>query len=109
VGVRVGVAYSRNILALLTRLRNLNLKSQIYNFRDIRVHIYDFLKFVGVENFFLSQSIGIDENNLKLNYGAKKPGVRRKLRKVLWWTYHPLGRNDEARGIGMTRCQRCMP
>jgi len=32
-------------------------------FRDIRVHIYGFLKFVGVENFFLGQSIGIEENN----------------------------------------------
>jgi len=50
VGVRVGVAYSRNKLALSTRLRNLNLKSQFfifYSFRDIRVHSNDFLKFVG--------------------------------------------------------------
>jgi len=38
------------IIALRTRLRNLNLKSQFFNldsFRDIRVHIYDLLKFVG--------------------------------------------------------------
>jgi len=51
VGVRVGVAYSRNKLALRSRLRNLNLKSQTStfdSFRDIRVHIYDFFfKFVG--------------------------------------------------------------
>jgi len=59
VGVRVGVEYSRNKLALRTRLRNLNLKSQFSifdSFRDIRVHVYDFLKFVGlkvgVANFF---------------------------------------------------------
>jgi len=52
VNVRVGVAYSRNKLALRTRLRNLNLKSQFSifdSFRDIRVHTYDFLKFVGVK------------------------------------------------------------
>jgi len=49
VGFRVGVAYSRKKLALRTSLRNLNLKSQfsIFNrFRDIRVHMYDFVKFV---------------------------------------------------------------
>jgi len=49
-GVRVGEAYSRYKLALRTRLRNLNLKSQFsifYGFRGIRVNIYDFLKFVG--------------------------------------------------------------
>jgi len=43
------VAYSRNKLALRTRLRNQNLKSQysIFDtFRDMRVHIYDFLKFM---------------------------------------------------------------
>jgi len=48
-GVRVGVASSRNKLALGTRLRNLNLKSQFPifdSFRDIRVQIYDFLKFM---------------------------------------------------------------
>jgi len=36
------------------------------SFRDIRVHIYDFLKFVGVKvgvAIFLGQSIGTDENN----------------------------------------------
>jgi len=51
VGVRrVGVAYSRDKLALRTGLRNLNLKSQFSicdSFRDISVHINDFLKFVG--------------------------------------------------------------
>jgi len=50
VGVRVGVAYSRGIFALRTRLRNLNLKSQFSifdNFPDIRAHFYDFLKFLG--------------------------------------------------------------
>jgi len=49
-------------LACHTRvIRNLNLKSQLsmfYSFRDIRVHTYDFLKFVGVKvgvaNFFRS-------------------------------------------------------
>jgi len=48
----VGVAYSRNKFALRIRLRNLNLKSQFSifgSFRDIRVHTYDFLKFVGVK------------------------------------------------------------
>jgi len=52
VGIRVGVAYSRNILALRTGLRNLNLKSQFpifFSFRDIRVHTNDFLKCVGVK------------------------------------------------------------
>jgi len=60
VGVRVGVAYSRKKLALRSRLRNLNLRfpfSIFDSFRDIDVHIYDFLKFVGVKvgvaNFFL--------------------------------------------------------
>jgi len=50
VGVRVGVAYSCNKLTLRTRLRNLNLGSKFSifdSFRDIHVHIYDFLKFVG--------------------------------------------------------------
>jgi len=56
VGVRVGVAYSRRKLtlrtrlrnpkhALVTRLRNLNLKSQFSifdSFRGIRVQTYDF-------------------------------------------------------------------
>jgi len=48
--VRVGVAYFRNKLALRTRLRNLNLRSHFSifdSFRDIRVHTYDFFKFVG--------------------------------------------------------------
>jgi len=46
----VGVAHSRNKLALRTRLRNQNLKSQFpifHSFRDIRVHMNDLLKFVG--------------------------------------------------------------
>jgi len=41
------VAYLRNKLAQRTKLRNVNLKSQFtifYSFRDIRVHINDFLK-----------------------------------------------------------------
>jgi len=56
------VAYSRNKLELRTRLRNPNRKSQFSifdSFRDIRVQMYDFLKFVGglwvkvgVANFF---------------------------------------------------------
>jgi len=57
-GVRVGVAYSRAKLALHTKLRNLNLKSQFLifdSFRDIRVPIYDFLKFVGGERFDLTR------------------------------------------------------
>jgi len=69
----VGVAYSCNKLALRTRLRNLNLRSHFSmfdSFRDIRVHIYDFSKFVG--GFWALkwawQSIGIDESNtLQLN------------------------------------------
>jgi len=43
-------AYTGNKFTLRPRLRNLNLKSQFsifYIFRDIRVHIYDFLKFAG--------------------------------------------------------------
>jgi len=50
-----------------------NLKSQFSifdSFRDIRVHIYDFLKFLGGSwalkwawQTLLGQSIGIDENN----------------------------------------------
>jgi len=73
VGVRVGVAYPGSKLTLQTRLRNLNLKSQFsifHSFRDIRVRIYDFLKFlVGswalkwAWQTLLGQSIGIDENN----------------------------------------------
>jgi len=50
VGVKAGVAYLRNKPALRTRLRNLNMKSQFSifdSFRDIRVHTYDFFKFVG--------------------------------------------------------------
>jgi len=71
--VRVGVVYSRNELALRLRLRNLNQKSQfsIFDiFWDIRVHIYDFLKFVGglrafkwAWQSFFESSIGIDETN----------------------------------------------
>jgi len=50
VGARVGVAYSGDKLALRSRLRNLNLRSPFSifdSFRDIDVHINDFLKFVG--------------------------------------------------------------
>jgi len=46
----VGVVYSRNKLALRTRLRNLNLLSQLsvfHCFPDIHVHSEDFFKFVG--------------------------------------------------------------
>jgi len=60
-------------LALRRRLRNLNLRSHFSifdSFRYIRVHIYDFLKFVGglwafkwAWKTFLGQSIGIAENN----------------------------------------------
>jgi len=56
VGVRVGVAYSRDKLAVRIRLRNLNVRSQFsifYSFRDIHVQIYDFFevcgRFVGVK------------------------------------------------------------
>jgi len=70
----VGVSYSRNKLALRARLRNLNLRFQFSifdSFRDIHVHIYDILRFVGVKvgvaNFFLGQSIGIDET-FQLNF-----------------------------------------
>jgi len=66
----VDVAYSRNKLSLRTKLRNKNLKSQfsfLDNYRGIRVHTYDFSRFVGVKenvaNFFLCQSICIDKNN----------------------------------------------
>jgi len=72
----------RNKLALSTRLRNLNLKSQLSifdSFRDIRVHIYVFFKFVrwfvgvkvGVANFYLGQSKGMDENNTFQFVGAR--------------------------------------
>jgi len=64
----VGVAYSRNKLALRIRLRTLNLKSKFFIFDSIggnSVYTYDFLKFVGVKasvsNIFLDQSI--DKNN----------------------------------------------
>jgi len=46
----VGVAYLRNKLALRAGLRNLSLGSHfsiLDSFRDIRVHFYDSLKFVG--------------------------------------------------------------
>jgi len=48
----LGVAHSRYKLALRSRIRNLNLKSQISIcdiFREIRVPTYDFWKFVGVK------------------------------------------------------------
>jgi len=44
------VAYLRNKLMLRTGLRNLNLRSHfsiLDSFRDIRVYMYDFFKFVG--------------------------------------------------------------
>jgi len=68
VGVRVGVAYSLNKLALRTRLRNSHIPISHFSifdsFRDIRVHTYDFLKFVGgLCAFFFGQSICIDKNN----------------------------------------------
>jgi len=61
VGVKVSVAYSRNKLALRTRLRNLNLAYKATNlnlryhfcifdsFPDVHVHIFDLMKFVGVK------------------------------------------------------------
>jgi len=72
VGVRVGLTYSHNKLALRTRLRNLNLRSKFSifdSFPDIHVHIYDFFEVcgrfecnnVGVAYFFLGQLIGFDE------------------------------------------------
>jgi len=68
----VGATGLGGLWALRTRLRNLNLRSHFSifdSFRDIRVRIYDFFKFVGVANFFLSQSIGIVENNtFQLNF-----------------------------------------
>jgi len=61
------VAYSRNKLALRTWQSQFSIFD---SFRDIRVHTYDFLKFVGslwalkwAWKLFLGQSIGIDENN----------------------------------------------
>jgi len=64
VGVRVRMAYSRNKLALRSRLRNLNLKSQFSVFLRF---FEDCGRFVGVNvglaNFFLGQWKGIDENN----------------------------------------------
>jgi len=69
VGVRVGVASSSNNLALRTTLLILNLRSQFSifeSFRDIHVHIYDFLKFAGCF-WELKWAIGIDENNTFLS------------------------------------------
>jgi len=46
----------RNKIALRTKLRNLNLKSKLStfdSFREISVHMDDFLKFVGVAKIFL--------------------------------------------------------
>jgi len=61
VGVRVCVAYSRNKLALRTRVRNLNLRSHFCIFDSFREVCGRFVSVkVGVAN---SQSIGIDENN----------------------------------------------
>jgi len=50
VGDKVGMAYLRNNLAPTIRPPNLNVKSPfsiLDSFRDIRVHIYGFFKFVG--------------------------------------------------------------
>jgi len=69
VGIRVGVAYSRNTLAPRTRPWNLNLNSQFSifdSFRDIRVYIYVFLMFVGGLWAVCGRGkllLGIDENN----------------------------------------------
>jgi len=66
VSVKVGEAYSRNKLALGTRLRNLNLKSRFSifdSFRDIRVHIYDFLKFLRCDT--LTQQIFAAQESLE--------------------------------------------
>jgi len=52
------MTYSRNKYALRTRLRNLNSKSLFYifdSFRDIRVHIYDFFKYVSIAAFIVSE------------------------------------------------------
>jgi len=51
VGVRVGVAYSRDKFSIFD------------SFRDIRDHILDFFKVCGRGKNYLSQLIGIDENN----------------------------------------------
>jgi len=68
VGVRVGVPPQRNKLGLHTRNLNLRYQPSIFvSFRDISVHMDDFLKFVrfrmGVATFFLGQSMSIYENN----------------------------------------------
>jgi len=70
VGVRVGVAYSRNKLALRAAVRNQYLKSQfsiIDSFRDMGVHIYNFLKFVGglwAWQTFFWPIVGVEETNI---------------------------------------------
>jgi len=51
VGEGEGVAYSRNKLALRTKLRNLKLKSQLSSFdsfQDIRVPLDNFLKILAL-------------------------------------------------------------
>jgi len=45
----VCVAYLRNKLALHSRLRSLNLKTQFFIFDIFRVHTNDFLKVLGVK------------------------------------------------------------
>jgi len=98
VGVKVCVAYSRNKRALRTRLRNLNFRSRfsIFDcFRDIDVHIYDILKFVGglwaLKSAFLDRWIGIDKNNtFQLQYSSIKT-VGATVLGGLWaleWAYH---------------------
>jgi len=63
----VCVAYLRNKLALRTRLRNLNLRSQFSMFYISYLRFFEVCgRFVGVKvgvaNFW-GQPIGIDENN----------------------------------------------
>jgi len=82
------MAYWRNKLVLRTQLRNLNLKSQFsifHIFRDIRVHIYDFVKFVGGlwalngrGKLFFGQSIGIGDNNTFLALRKKLTNLHAK-------------------------------
>jgi len=75
--VRMGVAYSRNKLALRARLLNLNLRSQCSifdSFRDIHVHIYAFLRFLGVKvaNMARSTRLVILSKNIFTLCGRKR-------------------------------------
>jgi len=82
-GVRVGVAYSRNKRVLRTRLRNLN-----FIVMGVRV---------GVSNFFLDQSIGIDGNNtFQLKFLTSMKIVGATGLGCLWeleWAWHIRGTN----------------